>query len=219
MFTAEQYRAKAAEYSAFLANSPRSPNETSEFHNLAQTYTTLAENEEWMAVHLDRTVQRRKPGDDGAVLSEVEEQILRCLGGAVMMRWNTVPTKLQKELFDCASSVRRFAARSAPQETNSWASCMIIRMSAHRGCAECESCEYENWTGRAAHESVPPRLYGGTERIVSYLTEELVRLGHEVTLFASGDSITGAQLRRLRSDGAPARCQYPRSESLLHADP
>jgi glycosyltransferase involved in cell wall biosynthesis len=43
-------------------------------------------------------------------------------------------------------------------------------------------------------ESVPPRLYGGTERIVSYLTEELVNLGHEVTLFASGDSITAANL-------------------------
>ncbi|MDT3687460.1 MAG: glycosyltransferase family 4 protein [Pseudorhodoplanes sp.] len=43
-------------------------------------------------------------------------------------------------------------------------------------------------------ESVPPRLYGGTERIVSYLTEELVALGHDVTLFASGDSITAATL-------------------------
>jgi glycosyltransferase involved in cell wall biosynthesis len=43
-------------------------------------------------------------------------------------------------------------------------------------------------------ESVPPRLYGGTERVVSYLTEELVRQGHEVTLFASGDSITEARL-------------------------
>jgi glycosyltransferase involved in cell wall biosynthesis len=43
-------------------------------------------------------------------------------------------------------------------------------------------------------ESVPPKLYGGTERIVSYLTEELVRLGHDVTLFASGDSITTAHL-------------------------
>ncbi len=42
-------------------------------------------------------------------------------------------------------------------------------------------------------ESVPPRLYGGTERIVSYLTDELVRLGHEVTLFASADSITAAK--------------------------
>ena len=43
-------------------------------------------------------------------------------------------------------------------------------------------------------ESVPPRLYGGTERVVSYLTEELVRLGHDVTLFASGDSQTAAEL-------------------------
>jgi len=43
-------------------------------------------------------------------------------------------------------------------------------------------------------ESVPPKAYGGTERIVSYLTEELVRQGHEVTLFASGDSTTRAKL-------------------------
>jgi glycosyltransferase involved in cell wall biosynthesis len=55
------------------------------------------------------------------------------------------------------------------------------------------------------YESVPPRYYGGTERIVSYLTEELVRLGHEVTLFASGDSQTKARLvaacpRSLRLD-------------------
>jgi glycosyltransferase involved in cell wall biosynthesis len=43
-------------------------------------------------------------------------------------------------------------------------------------------------------EAVPPRLYGGTERIVSYLTEELVRQGQDVTLFASGDSVTSARL-------------------------
>src|SRR5213080_815030 len=55
------------------------------------------------------------------------------------------------------------------------------------------------------NESVPPRLYGGTERVVSYLTEELVRQGHQVTLFASGDSRTRARLvapcaRALRLD-------------------
>ena len=55
------------------------------------------------------------------------------------------------------------------------------------------------------YESVPPQLYGGTERVVSYLTEELVRQGHEVTLFASGDSVTTARLepvceRALRLD-------------------
>jgi glycosyltransferase involved in cell wall biosynthesis len=43
-------------------------------------------------------------------------------------------------------------------------------------------------------ESVPPKLYGGTERVVSWLTEELVRQGHDVTLFASGDSVTSARL-------------------------
>ncbi len=44
------------------------------------------------------------------------------------------------------------------------------------------------------YERVPPRRYGGTERVVSYLTEELTRLGHEVILFASGDSVTQAKL-------------------------
>jgi len=56
-------------------------------------------------------------------------------------------------------------------------------------------------------EAVPPKLYGGTERVVSWLTEELIALGHEVTLFASGDSSTTAKLeamwpRALRLDGA-----------------
>jgi glycosyltransferase involved in cell wall biosynthesis len=48
---------------------------------------------------------------------------------------------------------------------------------------------------------VPPRLYGGTERVVSYLTEELVRQGHQVTLFASGDSRTNARLRPVTRRG------------------
>jgi len=57
------------------------------------------------------------------------------------------------------------------------------------------------------YESVPPKRYGGTERVVSYLTEELIRQGHEVTLFASGDSTTKARLvapcaRTLRLDAA-----------------
>jgi hypothetical protein len=47
MFTAQQYRAKAAEFRAFLTNIPRSPNETRECRDLEQSYTTLAENEEW----------------------------------------------------------------------------------------------------------------------------------------------------------------------------
>src|SRR5690606_40200597 len=45
------------------------------------------------------------------------------------------------------------------------------------------------------YESVPPRTYGGTERVVHYLTEALVQQGHEVTLYASADSRTSARLR------------------------
>ncbi|HEY2529218.1 MAG TPA: glycosyltransferase family 4 protein [Xanthobacteraceae bacterium] len=56
-------------------------------------------------------------------------------------------------------------------------------------------------------EAIPPKLYGGTERVVSWLTEELIALGHKVTLFASGDSVTSAHLeafwpRALRLDGS-----------------
>ena len=53
-------------------------------------------------------------------------------------------------------------------------------------------------------ESVPPRFYGGTERIVSYLTEELVRLGHAVTLFASGDFGDRRRTRAVRSRSVEA---------------
>lgn len=55
------------------------------------------------------------------------------------------------------------------------------------------------------YESVPPKSYGGTERVVSYLTEELVRLGHDVTLFASGDSVTQAVLRSTCSEALRLR--------------
>src|SRR5882757_3314251 len=56
-------------------------------------------------------------------------------------------------------------------------------------------------------EAIPPKLYGGTERVISWLTDELVSLGHEVSLFASGDSVTKATLepmwpRALRLDGS-----------------
>lgn len=70
------------------------------------------------------------------------------------------------------------------------------------------------------YESVPPKLYGGTERVVSWLTEELVRQGHDVTLFASGDSVTTAHLvpitpRSLRLDAA---CQDEMAHIVLQLE-
>ena len=58
-----------------------------------------------MAVHVDQTFQRIKNNGKRTALAEEDEQILKCLGAAVIMRWNIVPTKLQRELFDCASTI------------------------------------------------------------------------------------------------------------------
>ncbi len=66
------------------------------------------------------------------------------------------------------------------------------------------------------YESVPPKLYGGTERVVSYLTEELVREGHDVTLFASGDSDTRARLvAACRSALRLGNCRDPYAYHML----
>ena len=68
------------------------------------------------------------------------------------------------------------------------------------------------------YESVPPQGYGGTERVVSFLTEELVRSGHDVTLFASGDSTTSARLVPGHRSIASARSGFRRSACASCAD-
>src|SRR3954454_21387512 len=62
-------------------------------------------------------------------------------------------------------------------------------------------------------ESVPPKLYGGTERVVSWLTEDLLELGHTVTLFASGDSVTQASLVSVVP--AALRLSRPRGDPVV----
>jgi hypothetical protein len=116
MFTAEQYRAKAAEYRELL-DIPHSPDETKEIRSLEQTNTTMADNEEWLARNADKVVSATEydivPAWENdqprqGVLVEEHEHVLRCLGAAIMMRWNTLPTKLQRELFDHATSLDDF---------------------------------------------------------------------------------------------------------------
>jgi hypothetical protein len=105
MFTPKQYRAKAAEYEE-LIRTTAIPDKAREFRRLEQSFTSLADNEEWLAGNFQHTVHA--PDEDregGASLAEEEEHILRCLGAAVIMHWNTLPRKLQRELFDYASSV------------------------------------------------------------------------------------------------------------------
>jgi hypothetical protein len=105
MFASEKFRARAAEYSE-LAKTTNLPNEMLEFQKLKRSFTMLADNEQWLADNHEKTVQsseRRKI--DEATLAGEEEYILRCLGAALIMQWNTLPKKLRRELFDNAGSM------------------------------------------------------------------------------------------------------------------
>jgi hypothetical protein len=114
MFTPDKFRAKAAEYKDLAKGTPV-PEAAREFRRLERSFTDLANNEDWLADNYDKTVHSgQNVGEDndadaagegnGATLAE-EEVILRSLGAAVIMQWNTLPTKLRRELFDTAGSV------------------------------------------------------------------------------------------------------------------
>jgi hypothetical protein len=105
MFTASQFRAKAAEYAELLKNTDN-PSEIKEFQRSKQSFSQLAHNEDWLAANFDKIIhsqEGRKSAD--RTVAEIEEHILRCLGAALIMQWNTIPTKLQRELFDTAGSL------------------------------------------------------------------------------------------------------------------
>jgi hypothetical protein len=111
MFAPERYRAKAAEYTA-LAKASGAPEKIREFEKRERTLTALADNEQWLADNHDKTVHGPKHHEaDGQSLAAEEnlaadeEHILRCLGAALIMRWNTLPRGLQRELFDDAGTM------------------------------------------------------------------------------------------------------------------
>ena len=105
MFTAEQYRAKAVEYASYVKTA-QSPSEVREFQNLERVYRSLAENAEWLASDFEQTMPAMVHDlNEGTALAKEEEQMLGCLGAAVMMRRDTLPTKIQRELFECATSI------------------------------------------------------------------------------------------------------------------
>ena len=118
MFTAEQYRSKALEYEV-LIKTARSPVELAEYRDLQQSYIAFADNLDWLAANAGKTVTG---GANGAPAAEQrkrqaehidEEKILRCLGAAVILHWNTIPTQLQRALFEAASSIED-SVRKAP---------------------------------------------------------------------------------------------------------
>jgi hypothetical protein len=113
MFMAKQYRAKAAESAESLKQTVV-PSEIRAFQQSIQRFNALAENEDWLANNFKKIVHAQ--GDSAevdvagipianATEAKIEERILRCLGAAVIMQWNTIPPKLQRELFDTAGSL------------------------------------------------------------------------------------------------------------------
>jgi hypothetical protein len=105
MFTTKQYRAKAVEYGNLVGTATTS-NERREFQRLQMSFAKLADNEQWLADNHQNTLQSpEKEQSSGVILAEEEERILRYLGAALIMQWNTLPTKLQRELFDNAGSM------------------------------------------------------------------------------------------------------------------
>jgi hypothetical protein len=113
MFTADQYRAKAAESGESLKRTDV-PSEIREFKRSKQSFSDLAQNEDWLADNFDKMIRSRDVHAQAEVagkrlnsnaVAEIEEHILRCLGAAVIMQWSTIPTKLKRELFDTAGSL------------------------------------------------------------------------------------------------------------------
>lgn len=114
MFTAEQFRTKAAESAESIKNTDV-PSEIRKLRRSMESFSLLAQNEDWLANNFDRMIRSKDVLSDDeyigtltdrkAATHGVEEHVLRCLGAAVIMQWNTIPTKLQRELFDTAGSL------------------------------------------------------------------------------------------------------------------
>jgi hypothetical protein len=105
MFTEKKYRAKSKEYGDLIKGS-NDPGQIRKFQDSKDSFSSLADNEEWLANNFDKMVQVPAEVHPGHVtLVAEEERVLRCLGAAVIMQWNTLPAKLQRELFDTAGSM------------------------------------------------------------------------------------------------------------------
>jgi hypothetical protein len=113
MFKSQHYRAKATEYGE-LVKTWTSPEKSREFQKLERRFASLADNEQVLAddhksaAHVSNHDQSR-----GAALAIEEEYVLRCLGAALIMQWNTLPTTLQREVFDTAGSVGKLLETAA----------------------------------------------------------------------------------------------------------
>jgi hypothetical protein len=113
MFKSQQYRAKAAEYGELVKGST-GPHESRKFQERQDHLASLADNEQGLADSYDSAVHvAEQDRSDGTALADEEEHVLRCLGAAIIMQWNALPTTLQREIFDTAGSVGKLLETAA----------------------------------------------------------------------------------------------------------
>lgn len=113
MFKSQQYRAKATEYGE-LVKSSTSTEESRKFQDLEERFVSLADNERGLAdAYNDAVHIADQDRSRDAILAAEEEHVLRCLGAAVIMQWNALPTTLQREIFDTAGSVGKLVETAA----------------------------------------------------------------------------------------------------------
>jgi hypothetical protein len=113
MFKSQQYRAKAAEYGELVKGST-GPDESRIFQERQDHLASLADNEQGLADSYDNAVHvAEQDRSDGTALADEEEHVLRCLGAAIIMQWNALPTTLQREIFDTAGSVGKLLETAA----------------------------------------------------------------------------------------------------------
>jgi hypothetical protein len=105
MFKHTQYRTKAAEYGNLVKTST-GHDQRRDFQKLEQRFAVLADNEQWLADNYQDNVRSAEQDrSSGLTLADEEDHVLRCLGAALIMQWNTLPTKLRRDLFDNAGSM------------------------------------------------------------------------------------------------------------------
>jgi len=105
MFRSQKYRAEAAEYGERVKDST-DPRESRKLQKSQDRLAALADNEQGLADDYHDAVHVEEPNQlRGAALADEEERVLRCLGAAVIMQWDALPTTLQREIFDTAGSV------------------------------------------------------------------------------------------------------------------
>jgi hypothetical protein len=113
MAKSQQYRAKADEYGE-LVNGSTGPDESRKFEELQDRLTSVADHEQGLADDFDDAVRvAEQDRSRGAALADEEERVLRCLGAAIIMQWNALPTTLQREIFDTAGSIGKLLETAA----------------------------------------------------------------------------------------------------------